>query len=588
MVLTQAPKRFPSARFVFFQTFLGIFVLATQLAAQPVVQSHADQFGAPAFICKSGDRLSNWSLLCDGRSDCYDASDESVALCAHTVCPETKFKCFHGACIDRRRKCDGIRDCHDGSDERNCGRKLNSCATNEFRCAHTAHWGQHHCISASKICDGFNDCADASDESHVLCDHQLCPADSFRCQFGGCVAASVQCDGFNDCIDGSDESTVLCLARDCPKCRQSIRCPPLLTQAVASARIDAMCTYNDEAVPCTGPMRPGTKATYTCKEYNLPDGRKHENNNWNLCQQDGTWLRDVLKCQPDCGHLSNVVPLVMNGWELSVPLPWHASLYVNFNANGDGNQSVPSFICGATLISEAAVITAAHCVWDLQPNQFAIGLGNTRIHYNNSADRFVVYYKARNIIMHPLYLDKYGNYGSDIALIEIRGNVQFTEYIRPICIDWHLDDITSHLADQSLGIGTGLGLTENMRYSDELRALTMPVISNQKCAAKQKADFQKYITFTTFCAGWANGSAVCNGDSGGGLIFPMKRNPDKWCLQGIVSLSPRRASTAFCDPEQYTIFTKVGIYVKWIRNTLAQIHEKHNIGIDKIQEGPVF
>jgi hypothetical protein len=56
------------------------------------------------------------------------------------------------------------------------------------------------------------------------------------------------------------------------------------------------------------------------------------------------------------------------------------------------------------------------------------------------------------------------------------------------------------------------------------------------------------------------GTGVCNGDSGGGLIFPQGHGPNSnWLLQGIVSVSPRRRGTAFCDSTYYTVFTKVGM-----------------------------
>lgn len=119
----------------------------------------------------------------------------------------------------------------------------------------------------------------------------------------------------------------------------------------------------------------------------------------------------------------------------------------------------------------------------------------------------------------------------------------------------------------------GMGLTETDTYSTEMRVTKLPVVSNEKCIKKQDAEFRKYVSFTAFCAGWGNGTGVCNGDSGGGLYFPMKN--DRWCVQGLVSLSPRRLSTSFCDPEKYTIFTKVGLYVKWIKHMLDEIHATH-------------
>lgn len=40
-----------------------------------------------------------------------------------------------------------------------------------------------------------------------------------------------------------------------------------------------------------------------------------------------------------------------------------------------------------------------------------------------------------------------------------------------------------------------------------------------------------------------------------------------------MSVSPRRPGTSFCDPNYYTVFTKVGMYVRWIYDTLQEIHD---------------
>lgn len=308
----------------------------------------------------------------------------------------------------------------------------------------------------------------------------------------------------------------------------------------------------------------------------MPINDLHSNNNEAECQKDGTWSRDILQCKPDCGHLSSAVPLVVNGWSVTQSFPWHVSIFVRQYDN------TYRFWCGATLISEAIVVTAAHCVWSAKPSDIKLAFRSTKSILNDTIDEYALYFNVKQIIVHPLYLDKFGNYGSDIALLEVNETIEFSDHILPVCIDWNLDDITSHLSDQSLGFVMGMGVTENNRFSDDLRVTSLPVVANTKCLQRERADFRKFLTFTTFCAGWENGTGVCNGDSGGGLVFPQQRGEsiERWSLQGVVSLSPRRPSTSFCDPTQYTIFTKVGIYVKWIENVLKSIHSMHEYDED--------
>lgn len=108
----------------------------------------------------------------------------------------------------------------------------------------------------------------------------------------------------------------------------------------------------------------------------------------------------------------------------------------------------------------------------------------------------------------------------------------------PACIDWNLDDITSHLSHTNLGYVAGMGVSEDNLFSDRLKMTTLPVVSDEECMEKQALDFRKYLTYTTFCAGWENGTGVCNGDSGSGLIFPTR---DLWYLQvsDIVSMEEK-------------------------------------------------
>lgn len=54
-----------------------------------------------------------------------------------------------------------------------------------------------------------------------------------------------------------------------------------------------------------------------------------------------------------------------------------------------------------------------------------------------------------------MYLDNLGNYGQDIALVELKGLVEVNEDIHPICIDWY--GIEGGPVENQMGILTGNG-----------------------------------------------------------------------------------------------------------------------------------
>ncbi|XP_068910164.1 modular serine protease-like isoform X2 [Tenebrio molitor] len=481
-------------------------------------------------------------------------------------CPLDNFRCYYGACISNKFKCDGIKQCADGSDESQCGRKAGSCEINEYKCS------TGECIPLEKLCDGNADCKENSDETNICDKVTACPPSTHRCKVGSCVYLSQRCDGRRDCIDGSDESELLCKNLECRegecqnKVTSKIYCPP-----VKSNRINAHCEVpfglNMGIIPCDVPLPPGTIVHHECKPYYIPASTSHKNNSQMICQSDGTWNREQLRCIPDCGVADlEVAPLIVNGWITEQgKFPWHAVLFTLEEGNW-------TFTCGGSLITERIVLTAAHCTWNSYEEILRIGLGKHYSDYYKEED-YAQIVNISKIIRQPAYQDLAGNYGSDIAILVLTGSVDFSPVIRPTCIDWNLDDITEHLSHNKLGLIAGMGVTENNTFSTRLRGTYLPVIESGHCIEKQKKDFKKYISFTSFCAGWENGTGVCNGDSGGGLVFPSEQNPNKFTIQGIVSVSPRRPGTSFCDPNYYTVFTKVGMYVRWIYDTLQEIHD---------------
>lgn len=89
----------------------------------------------------------------------------------------------------------------------------------------------------------------------------------------------------------------------------------------------------------------------------------------------------------ECGvrAQTSLIPLIVNGKQPNITeFPWHATLY---RSQSSGGEKI--FICGATIISNDLLITAAHCVYDEDikrvgnADTFAVATGNIFRDYNS-------------------------------------------------------------------------------------------------------------------------------------------------------------------------------------------------------------
>lgn len=205
---------------------------------------------------------------------------------------------------------------------------------------------------------------------------------------------------------------------------------------------------------------------------------------------------------------------ILNGAETNISKwPWMAGLIrVGFDVfNGQ--------FCGATLISDRWVLTAAHCVIDETTATIKILAGHTRL--SDATDNDLL--SISQIIIHPAFnqitLD------SDLALLELSEVTTLT----PIQM------LGRHSLNDSPGltaIALGWGDTSSVTFAfpDTLQAVDLPLVSNHLCA--ERASF---FTDNMLCAGFSSGiKDTCSGDSGGPLVV-FDEMSQLWHQVGITS-----------------------------------------------------
>ncbi|XP_053687782.1 transmembrane protease serine 9-like isoform X2 [Sabethes cyaneus] len=238
--------------------------------------------------------------------------------------------------------------------------------------------------------------------------------------------------------------------------------------------------------------------------------------------------------------------------------PWHAALYREESGNF-------SYSCGGSLVSERFVITAAHCV--INPNNgYKLTVKRVKVllggHELGAEDECVQHMKVKKIYVHDQY--QMGDYKHDIAVVEVLGRVIFTQRVVPVCVD--LSESEDGYFYKHYGKVPGWGYTEYDSVSNWLRMTELPFVNYTACLASNPEVFSHTIYEGMFCAGYANGTSVCNGDSGGGLVS-FKR--DHWLLQGVVSFTAlREGEDTLCDSKEFAGFTKVRFYRDWLNSIL--------------------
>ncbi|KAM9581081.1 transmembrane protease serine 11E-like [Guaruba guarouba] len=219
--------------------------------------------------------------------------------------------------------------------------------------------------------------------------------------------------------------------------------------------------------------------------------------------------------------------------------PWQASIQY------DGSHR-----CGASVISNKWLVTAAHCFKGgrTNPRRWTASFG---ILLRPPTQKKLV----RRIVIHERY-DRLGlNHEYDVAVVELASAIEFTSDVHSVC----LPEASHVFPDNSSCFVTGWGALENDGSSvNQLRQAEIKIISTATCNRREV--YNGVITPGMLCAGYLQGKVdACQGDSGGPLVNANSRGI--WYLVGIVSWGDE------CGKRNKPgVYTRVTYYRNWINS----------------------
>lgn len=219
------------------------------------------------------------------------------------------------------------------------------------------------------------------------------------------------------------------------------------------------------------------------------------------------------------------------------------------------------YIGGASIIHKNIILSAAHFLYSLKPEELVIRVGvHDILRAPNENDEYQQRSVSRLIIHNSLYAPGLIN---DIALIVISEPLKWNHFVNPICLPSHNQHTSTHAKCMASGWGKD-GYGRSGTYQRKLKKIDLTIVENDACQRLLRSTrLGPYyrIDKSLLCAGGL-GRDTCKGDGGSPLVCEMAKVKSRFYQCGIV------AGGIGCGGHLPAMYVNVAHFTNWIKQQM--------------------
>ncbi|KAG9509761.1 Transmembrane protease serine 11F, partial [Fragariocoptes setiger] len=434
--------------------------------------------GNDRFRCNSDHQCIPRKWQCDGHADCADSSDEHSVDCGKCNA-RGQFHCGADRCIDKQLVCNGLVDCEDGRDERHCLRLV---PTGELapNYSHQGRLEMWHSLTGAwtPVCGSHWHPEPMSHQACKMLGYARAANTSVANYGGQHWTTQRRVVGEQQSSWPHRTATVHTVANkqhlrsaydDAPHEPHTRRSLRALMYDMSSMSTLFSCATQTQANTTHSSLDIRVENLNTTHSFSISQAKQQSQQPQYVelqCEQfecgksafrSSNYVQQQQQRQQHHQHGANNKHDEQHAFESRYiaahePVPTGAGADADFSAGHGagisarvvgGTESTPGefpflaalhggpdevFFCGAVVLSNEWLLTAAHCVGErTQPDGWMVKVGVTR------RPAFVRKLGVSRIIKHEQF-NREARFNNDIALILLAERVDYHAYLRPVCL----------------------------------------------------------------------------------------------------------------------------------------------------------